>query len=100
MSSIIAERVRSNADFAELQRVRGSFSRLVCGAMLVIYFGFIALVAFRPDITSMQVGGGITLAFPLGIGVILSAIILTGVYVIRANGEFDRLTARIAQDVR
>ena len=35
----------------------------------------------------------ITLGIPLGLGVIVAAIVLTGVYVRRANGEFDRLTA-------
>jgi uncharacterized membrane protein (DUF485 family) len=32
---------------------------------------------------------------PLGIGVIVISFILTGIYVWRANGEFDRLTKSI-----
>lgn len=100
MPSDLAARVRANPDFIALQSARGGFSRLLCAAMLVIYFGFILLVAFRPDITAMPIGGGITLAFPLGLGVIFSAIIITGIYVLRANGEFDRLTLRIRKDAR
>ena len=100
MPSDIADRVRANPDFAALEAARGGFSRLLCAAILVIYFGFILIVAFRPDITAIAVGSGITLAFPLGLAVILSAIVITGIYVLRANGEFDRLTARIRQDAR
>jgi uncharacterized membrane protein (DUF485 family) len=68
--------------------------------MLVIYYGFIGLVAFAKPFMAMGIGGGMTLAFPLGLGVIASAIILTGIYVLRANGEYDRLTARIRESVR
>ena len=46
-------------------------------------------------IASRAAHGVITLGIPLGLGVILSAIVLTGVYVRRANGEFDRDMARI-----
>ncbi len=41
-----------------------------------------------------------TLAFPLGLGVIVLAIVLTGVYVVRANSEFDRLTREIVGQTR
>ena len=67
-------------------------------AMLVIYFGFIGLVAFAPAIMAIPVSRTITLGFPLGLGVILAAIALTGLYVLRANAEFDPLTRRIVED--
>ena len=38
-----------------------------------------------------------TLGIPLGFGVILFTIVLTGIYVRRANGEFDDLDRRIAK---
>lgn len=96
----LAQRIRVNPDFITLESARGVYSRLICAAMLVIYFGFILVVAFRPDLMARPVGGGITMAFPVGIGVILSAIALTGLYVLRANGQFDRLTARVRRDTR
>ena len=39
-----------------------------------------------------------TVGMPIGVGVILSAVLLTGIYVWRANGEFDRLTREIVED--
>ena len=68
------------------------------GLMLVIYFGFVFLVAFAPAIMAIPVSSTITLGFLLGLGVILSAIALTGIYVQQANAAFDALTRRIVQD--
>ena len=41
-----------------------------------------------------------TWGIPLGVGLILSAFVLTGIYVRRANGEFDRLNAEILREVQ
>lgn len=95
-----ASRVRRNPDFVKLEAERGRFGWTLAIIMLVIYFSFILCVAFAPGIMSIQVGRGVTLAFPLGIAVILSAIVLTGIYVLRANGEFDTLTRRIVADAQ
>ncbi len=87
--------MRQNPDFQELERTRGQLGLTLTIVMLVIYFGFIFLVAFRPDIMATPVFGSISLGFPLGLGVIVCAIALTGFYVLRANASFDTLTRRI-----
>jgi len=66
--------------------------------MLVIYFGFVFLVAFAPAVMATPISSTITLGFLLGLGVIVSAIALTGLYVLRANAAFDTLTRRIVED--
>ncbi len=93
-------RVRSNPDFTTLVAERGRFGWTLAVIMVAIYFSFILCVAFAPGLMSIQVGRGLTLGFPLGIAVILSAIVLTGLYVLRANGEFDDLTRRIVADAQ
>lgn len=100
MQADMARRIRNNPDFVELEAKRGRFGWTLAIIMLVIYYGFIALVAFAKGVMAMPIGGGLTLAFPLGLGVLLSAIVLTGIYVVVANGEYDRLTARIRDSVR
>ena len=90
--------IRRDPDFAELVAKRSRFARVLSLAMLIIYFGFILLVAFGREILAMPLAGGVTtLGIPIGLGVIVSAFVLTGVYVARANREFDALTARLAQ---
>ena len=39
-----------------------------------------------------------SLGIPIGMGVIIFTIVITGLYVRRANGEFDALTAEILKD--
>ena len=101
MEAHLVDRLRSNPDFLELERRRGALGWTLTAVMLVIYFGFILLIAFVPQVLAMKVGTGVmTLGFPLGIGVILSAIVLTGVYVWRANALFDPMTRRIKESVQ
>ncbi len=89
-------RIRTSPKFRELERKRSGFAWTLSAAMLVIYMGFIFLVAFDHDLVAQPIGQGpLTLAFPLGLGVIVAAVALTGLYVLRANSEFDRLTREI-----
>jgi uncharacterized membrane protein (DUF485 family) len=94
-------RIRTDPKFVELERRRNGFSWTLCILMLVIYYGFIALVAFAPGLMAEALGGSvITLGFPLGLGVIASAVVLTGIYVWRANSEFDRLIRDVVENAR
>jgi len=97
MDQRVTPLLRDNPDLRELERVRGRLGWTLTTVMLVIYFGFVFLVAFAPGLMATPVFGSVTLGFPLGLGVILSAIVLTGIYVVRANSVFDVLTARIVR---
>ncbi len=90
--------IRAHPAFAVLVRNRRRLAWLLTAIMLLVYFGFVALVAFAPAIMATPVSSTITLGFPLGLGVIVTAIALTGIYVMRANAEFDPLTRRIVED--
>jgi uncharacterized membrane protein (DUF485 family) len=88
-------RISASPAFKELERSRGALGWTLTALILVIYFGFVFLVAFAPKLLGTPVAGTLTLGFPLGLGVILSAIVLTGIYVARANSRFDALTRKI-----
>jgi uncharacterized membrane protein (DUF485 family) len=82
-------------------RRRTSFARVLSIAMLVIYFGFVLLVAFAKPFLATPIGNGVTtIGIPLGVFVIVAAFILTGIYVRRANSEFDDLTRDIVEGVK
>ena len=102
MDDRLVRLIRSNPTFATLERRRNVLGWSLCALMLVIYYGFILLIAFAPGLLATPVvpGGVVTLGFPIGIGVILAAIVLTGIYVWRANSEFDRLTREIVEATR
>ena len=91
-------RIEANPTFRRLQSKRARFGWTLTILMLVIYYGFVALVAFVPALIGRPVLGSLTLGLALGLGVIVSAVVLTGVYVARANSEFDRLQAEVVRD--
>jgi uncharacterized membrane protein (DUF485 family) len=94
-----AQRILSNPKFQELVAKRSAFAWTLSIAMLAIYFGFILLVAFGKDFLGMSiVGGKMTWGIPVGVGTIVSAFVLTGIYVNRANGEFDELNRQILEE--
>jgi uncharacterized membrane protein (DUF485 family) len=94
------DRVLQNPRFQELVRQRTRFAWALTILMLVIYFGFILLVAFAKPLLAMKIGGGVTsLGILLGLGVIVSAFVLTGIYIYRANGYFDELTRNLTREI-
>jgi len=102
MNDLIYQRVVSNPRFRELVQKRSRFAWLLSGITLVLYVAFILLIAFDPQWlgTPLYDGDTITRGIPVGVGLIVISFVLTGIYVIRANGEFDRLTADIIREVQ
>ena len=93
-------RVLDNPKFRELVRQRSGFAWMLSGAMLVIYYGFILMVAFAKPFLAAKVGGGVTsVGIVIGLGVIVSAFVLTGLYVQRAHSRFDELTRNVVKDL-
>lgn len=101
-NELSANKIRSNPKYAELVRKRSKFAWALSALVLVIYYGFILIIAFAPKFlgTPISAGSVTTIGFPIGVGVILSAIALTGVYVYRANGEFDDLTKDLIEGTK
>lgn len=63
--------------------------------MVCVYFGFIALVAFKPLLLATPLDAGLTLGIVLGALVIVSAWVLTFVYVVWANRVYDPALAEL-----
>jgi uncharacterized membrane protein (DUF485 family) len=95
MDEAALRRIQDDPNYIHLAQARKSFGWTLSIIMLVIYYGFIALVAFAPGVIGIKIAGWITFGLVLGVSVILSAILLTGIYVWRANAEYDALTRAI-----
>jgi len=102
MSDEILQRVQSDPAFSELVRKKTSLGWTLTLAMLAIYFGFILVLAFAPQALAAPLfsGGVMTVGIPIGVLIILSAFVLTGIYVRKANTEFDQLTQQIVDAAR
>lgn len=95
-------RIQENPHFKQLVAKRDRFAWILSAIMLGLYVSFILLIAFEPQLlgTRISEGSPTTWGIPLGVGLILSAFVLTGVYVYRANGEFDALNKAILDEVK
>ena len=99
MSDPVVEKSQTNPKYLELRKKRSSFGWLLTLLMMVVYYGYIALIAFNKPFLAQPIGSGVTtLGIPIGMGVIVFTIMITGIYVRRANSEFDALTTEILKD--
>ncbi|WP_101047245.1 DUF485 domain-containing protein [Macromonas nakdongensis] len=99
MSDPVVERILKNPKYQELQTKRNGFGWFLAILMLVVYYGYIALIAFNKPFLAQPLGAGVTsIGIPIGFGVIVFTIVITGIYVRRANSEFDALTKEILKD--
>ncbi len=100
MEANLAERIAAHPSYQQLKARRSSFGWWLTAAMLVVYYGFILLVAFDKPLLASRLGEGVmTLGMPIGLGVIVFTIVITGIYVRRANSEFDRLSDEVNKAV-
>lgn len=91
--------VLNDPRYRQLVRGRGRFTWTLSIVMLVAYFGYVALIAFDKAALARPIGDGVTsIGIPIGIGIILLGIFLTGLYVHRANKAFDPLVAALQKD--
>ena len=96
----LVQRIESNPQYKELKAKRTSLGWWLTLAGMLAYYGFILLVAFDKPLLSQKIGSGVTtLGMPIGVAVIVFTIIITWVYIRRANGEFDSLTEQIVKGV-
>ena len=90
-------RIHNDPKFHELEKKRGIFSWSLSLVVLLIYYTFILIIAFSPDILAKPVSANsvISWGIPIGLFVIISSFALTGIYVYRANREFDTVSKEI-----
>ena len=82
-------------------RERTSLAWKLSAIVLVVYFGYIMLLAFNPAFfTTIISGSYVSIGFPIGVAIIILSFILTGIYVRKANTDFDKLTAKIKEEVQ
>jgi uncharacterized membrane protein (DUF485 family) len=93
----IGQIVRSSR-FQQLIAERTRFGWILTGVMLVVYFGFIGLIAFDKQLLAVKLGGTASLGLFLGVFVIVLAFALTGIYVARANTRFDVLSDALRRE--
>ncbi|MFB4391072.1 MULTISPECIES: DUF485 domain-containing protein [unclassified Pseudomonas] len=102
MNDSIYRSIQESPRFKELVSKRERFAWVLSAIMLGLYCAFILLIAYGPQILGTRISpdSSITWGIPMGVGLIVSAFVLTGIYVRRANGEFDELNKAILKEAQ
>ena len=96
----VVAKIQSHPKYRELRDQRNRFGWILTVLMMVVYYGYIALIAFNKPFLAQPIGNGVTtLGIPIGVFVIVFTIVITGIYVRRANSTYDDLTRDILKDV-
>lgn len=100
MSDQVVERIRKNPKYQALKATRNRYSWWMTLAMMVVYFGYILLIAFDKQLLAQKIGAGwvTSIGIPMGLGVLVFTIIITAIYVRRANTEFDAIKDDIVRE--
>jgi uncharacterized membrane protein (DUF485 family) len=69
-------------------------------ALFVLYYGFIVLVATNRALLARRVGDVTTLGIVIGVAVLLFSWILTAIYVVWANRQYDPEVDRLRDRLR
>lgn len=101
MDKSMVEKIKNNPSYQELVTTRSKFAWTLTIMILVVYYAYILLIAFSPETLGAKISpdGMATWGIPVGIAIIIFAFALTGIYVKRANAEFDDLLKKVKSDV-
>lgn len=97
MSSSIYARIRCSNQFTDLVTRRNRLTLSLFIVILAVFYGYMGLVSFWPELIGRRLSEGSNLTFGVAAGISLFVLFcgLSGFYVYRANGEFDRMTREL-----
>jgi uncharacterized membrane protein (DUF485 family) len=84
-----APAVYTDTRLEEIAARRLRVALAVTAAMLVVYFGFILLIAFNKSFLAEKLTDGLSLGILLGVVVIATTWVLTLIYVVWANRRYE-----------
>ncbi|MFZ4877501.1 DUF485 domain-containing protein [Janthinobacterium sp. Mn2066] len=101
MQDDLVQQIKGDPNYHQLVKLRSRFGWALTGLMLLVYYGYILLIAFNKEFLASRTGEGVmTWGMPIGLFVIVFTVVITGIYVRRANKQFDDLTSAIQARVQ
>lgn len=102
MNDEFVQKVKNDPNYKELLAKRTPYAVTMSIIVLVVYFGFIFMIAFAPELLGIPLSDGlkITTGVLVGFFMILFAFIMTALYTVRANREFDDLIDKIKESAK
>ncbi len=77
----IVARIEKNPKFLQFVKMRNNYSIVLSIMMMVVYFGYILLVAFNKQFLATKISAGAvtSIGIPLGVGVLVFTIVITAI---------------------
>ena len=99
MASELTRRIERNAQYQQLIKARNALGWSLTLLVFAAYYGFILIVAFDKSLFATPLAAGMTTTWgiPLGIGIILLTVLLTAIYVRKANSQYDPALKQILE---
>jgi len=98
-TNVNQEVILQSSAFKKLVSRRWAVSLLLTLIILFIYIGFLLVVAFNKELLRTKIDNNLTLAIPVGLGIIFIAWVLTGIYVYWANNTYDTAVQEIKKQL-
>jgi len=93
------QEILDDKDFQSLSSQKFAMSTILTILELVLYFGFITLIAFNKPFLSQKLSGAITIGIPIAVGTIILSWIFTGIYIRWANNTYDVLVKKVKEKI-
>jgi uncharacterized membrane protein (DUF485 family) len=94
------DRVVAHPKYKELMSKRNGFALKLSAVVLIVYYSFVLVATMAPATFSAPLSEGMTWCIGLAAGFAIQAFafVMTGIYVRRANGEFDALNRILIEE--
>ncbi len=91
----------NDPDFKSLVSQKNTISWILTVLELVLYFGFIALIAFNKPFLAQKLGADTktTIGIPIAVGTILGSWVFTGIYIFWANNKYDKMVKNLKDKI-
>ena len=96
-----AHEILEDEDFKSLTSQKNTISIILTILELVLYFGFIALIAFNKPFLAQKLteGKATTIGIPIAVLTIVFSWVFTGIYIFWANTKYDVLVKKVKEKI-
>jgi uncharacterized membrane protein (DUF485 family) len=101
MSKKTVHEILDDEDFKALSSQKNTISIILTILELLLYFGFIGLIAFNKPFLAQKLseGSATTIGIPIAVGTILGSWVLTGIYIFWANSKYDSEVKKVKDNI-
>jgi uncharacterized membrane protein (DUF485 family) len=101
MSKKTKEDLLNDPDFIHLVSTKNTISWILTALELVLYFGFVALIAFNKPFLAQKLNPDTktTIGIPIAVATIALSWVLTGIYIFWANSKYDAMVKNLKDKI-